>query len=101
MRCAVASLLFHYGTGLLVLGNLIVMCLYKPGDTSSRANALHAAELAFAGAFLAEALLRIAASGGQSSCQRSIRRGKGLHSVQGFVAFFIAQAYATLNGLFY
>ena len=60
---AVASAAFHYVTGILVLGNVVVMCLYRPGDTSGRAKALHIVELSLSGVFMAEALIRIAAAG--------------------------------------
>lgn len=61
---AVASPWFHYTTGVLVLGNFVVMCLYDPMDNSSfRAQALHITELVLAGVFLVECLLRILASG--------------------------------------
>lgn len=65
MRCpAVTSQWFHYLAGLLVLGNFVVMCFYMPGEQSTRSRALYAVELALAGVFVGEALLRIAASGG-------------------------------------
>jgi len=62
-RPAVASPWFHYATGLLVLGNFVVMCLYQPGEATSRSRALHIVELALAGVFLAECIIRIVASG--------------------------------------
>ena len=66
---AVASPWFHYATGLLVLGNFVVMCLYLPGEATARSRALHIVELALAGVFLAECLVRILASGETSSQQ--------------------------------
>jgi hypothetical protein len=44
-RPAVASPWFHYATGLLVLGNFVVMCLYLPGEATSRSKLLHIIEL--------------------------------------------------------
>lgn len=63
MLPAVASPWFHYATGLLVLGNFVVMCLYEPGEKTSRSRALHIVELVLAGVFLAECQIRILASG--------------------------------------
>jgi hypothetical protein len=79
-RPAVASPWFHYATGLLVLGNFVVMCLYLPGEATSRSKLLHIIELTLAGVFLAECILRIVASGAPPppSCWTNIE-GPQLH----------------------
>lgn len=60
---AVGTSWFHYASGALVLANFVVMCLYRPGDSSVRAKVLHILELSFAGIFVGEILLRMIASG--------------------------------------
>ena len=54
--------MFHYLSGVLVLANVVVMCLYKPGESGRNAT-LRYVELAFAALFMAEVLLRMCALG--------------------------------------
>ena len=61
--CAVRSVWFERVTGLFVLANFIVMCLYLPEESNQRSTALHYTELAFAILFAVECVVRILASG--------------------------------------